>query len=205
MEDHVYAILGLFKINIEINYGEGVEAFLRFRKEILKDCDGTALIRRQALGLSKNKVLRQLGHISTDAEPFGDLDSWTMLWVSQSPKGSWDDIRSFSREIAKSPPELTKSGYKLTTLVRKVRDFLVVWTFSTQEVANSLFAVCTKVTPLANFPSTTHLSIRGRLEDQVYHVRRDRLRGFELCDIYFPIETWRTTFELFERQLDSWV
>jgi hypothetical protein len=198
IEDHVYAILGLFKIRIEINYGEGAEAFLRFRREVLKECDGTALFGRKALQWSQNKLLQQLGHTDFETGHFEDFYRHSMLWVSQSSISSWDDIRHFCIEMAKSPPVLTESGYKLTTICRQVRDFLVVWTFSTQKVANLLYAVCTKVTPLSVFPGSAHLSIRGRAEDQVYHVRRERLRGFQLCDIFLPIETRSATFQLFD-------
>ncbi|PLB35970.1 heterokaryon incompatibility protein-domain-containing protein [Aspergillus candidus] len=43
IEDQAYCLLGLFKVNMPLLYGEGATAFMRFQKELMKQSNDTSL------------------------------------------------------------------------------------------------------------------------------------------------------------------
>lgn len=48
IEDTVYCLLGIFKVNMPLLYGEGTRAFVRLQEEILKETDGHSLFACEA-------------------------------------------------------------------------------------------------------------------------------------------------------------
>ena len=201
LEDHVYAVLGLFKIKMDISFGEGLEAFTRFRRAVLADCDGTVHFSADALRRAKNELLEQLGQPPTNIGLFEDLRVHSMLNASLDNEPEWSHMQNLTLEMAKHRPHVIDTRYNFTSICRKVHDFFLVWTQATQEVAGNDYAICVKITPKHSFhatPGGPHISISGSPDGEVFYVPSERLIGFQPCHLYSSIEVAAADLRIFE-------
>ena len=199
-EARVYAALGLFRIKMDISYGEGAEAFARFRRLLLENCDGTVHYTAEALRKAKSTLLKQSGRPDTVVDAFEGLKLHSMLNASLDNNSEWSHIQYLALEMAKHRPHIIDTRYNFTTICRKVRNFFVLWSQATQTVANVEYAICFKVTPVHAFhasPGFPHVSISGFPDGDVFFVRNERLIGFQPCHLYSPIALQGANFGIF--------
>lgn len=204
LENHVYAIVGLFNIKMDISYSEGMAAYYRFKRELLKICDGTVLFKADALAASKQTLVNQLGQSPDHTDTFSGFKTHSMLEATMNGVAKWEDLREHALEIAKNPPFVVDDRWRFTTICRKFHNQYVAWTLSTQVIGGAEYAICVPVTPIRTLFAATDVSgdqtltISARPLAEVYHVRKHRLRGFKLCHLYLPIDPASSFLKIFK-------
>jgi hypothetical protein len=194
-EDMAYCLMGLFEVYFPLRYGEGDRSMVRLWEEIAKNLeDYTVLL------WTKPKRADPSRFTIPTRSPFPG-SSFYSRQNSNCP--DWPNLRMHS-PVALSPnliqhlpafdkapegPQVTRRGLKMSLFAKKVRNFLVAWTYCTQEKDGQpgiIYAVCTQVTP-NDLLDDTKRYLRGVLTGDVCYVAINRLKGFELHDIYFPM------------------
>jgi hypothetical protein len=204
IEDGAYSLIGLFNIRMALDYGEGLAAFLRLWEEILKNLeDYTVLLWTKPLGGDEEP-----SHLWNPLVPDPTIVSRNDTSITENlNKPNWNELRLHSPldlestesfafclpPIEKEPqgPQFTSRGLRMSLFSKAVGPHLIAWTYCTQERNGSTYAVCVRVIPINTGNLIERKYLRGVVTGEVCHVSVDRLRGFELKDIYFSLRTER--------------
>jgi hypothetical protein len=189
-EEHVYALISLLGVRMATNYGEGkAMATVRMQEQILTNLeDYTVLMLQKPLGLATQRLdLPQ----DNDPERTMVIPQWNeMTLISPIDLRSIKTISRYLPRLEKPPdsPQLTARGLRVTLFTKQVRDFLIAWTYCIQQRGGSPYAVCIRVLPTGIKTGSIQHHLRGSTSGLVCYVTLDRLRSFELKDIYFKTD-----------------
>ncbi|KAF2749229.1 hypothetical protein M011DRAFT_466346 [Sporormia fimetaria CBS 119925] len=150
--------------------------------------DYTALMCRKPFGLASWRE----EHVGDEFEQSLQEPSWPAMQLHSPANIKSAELQSALPRFSKPPdsPQLTPRGMLVTLFAKNVRTFVIAWTYCTMEIKEEFYAVCIRVTKNTPFDSEhiQHDYFQGATSGKVCHVRVERLRGFELKNIYFSIE-----------------
>ena len=85
------------------------------------------------------------------------------------------------------PPQVSSRGLRLSLYAKRVCSSLIAWTYCTQERNGQLYAVCLRVLSEGAVTEANRSYPRGTVRGDICYVKVNRLKGFGLCVIYFPL------------------
>ncbi|KAH8627826.1 hypothetical protein IG631_17594 [Alternaria alternata] len=187
-EDHIYALISLLGLPMDMRPGEGkAAATMRMQKHILGNLeDYTVLMLKRPLGLAH----RPPEEIK-DPELQMEQPDWSQLDL-HSPIDliSTKTLSKYVPKLRKPPdsPQLTGRGLRVTLLAKKVDSYIIAWTYCTQVRSGKVYAVCIRVVPDDPASDTQNAYFKGKTNGLVCYVSEDRLRSFQYKDVYFDIK-----------------
>jgi len=198
VEDGAYCLIGLLGIEMGLLYGEGILAFKRLWETILQSREDYSIFLYtgrvngfktwESLPLNNTPQTYPLNSIHT---PLRTMENWDGF-EQHSPMDvvSGRSFAEYLPPIEREPlaPQLTGRGLRLNFYTKLVRKELIAWVYCTQERKGKIYAVCTRITPSTVESDTQRRYTRGVLSGEVFYVTIDRLRGFELKDIYISLK-----------------
>ena len=197
-EDAAYCLIGLLGIEMGLLYGEGSLAFKRLWETILQSREDysiflyTGLVNRFKTWESPPSINETQEYpLNSRHTPRRTIENWDGL--EQHSPIDVISARSFAEylpPIEREPlaPQPTGRGLRLNLYAKSVRKELIAWIYCTQERRGKTYALCTRIIPSAVESNTPRHYIRGVISGEVYYVAIDRLRGFELKDIYISLK-----------------
>ena len=178
-EDLVYSLLGLFGITMPLLYGESRAAFVRFTEEIMKASEDHSIL-LCSKRLATSKLWRPTG-----------LDSSGLNWEGlkvHSPNDlmSIDILRPHLPPLSQVPglPQTSSRGLRVSLYTKRVNSSLISWTYCTQEKDGQFYAICIGVLYEGDFTEANRSYVKGTISGDIYYVKVNRLKGFELRYIY---------------------
>jgi hypothetical protein len=123
IEDQAYCLMGLFRVNMPLLYGEGTRAFIRLQEEIMRVREDYTLFTWSStivLGYSNPHISK--GLLADSPSDFVDsVDRFTMRGLSESSSSTWS-FRDLSRDCSSllsppgehDPPFLTSRGLRIS-------------------------------------------------------------------------------------------
>jgi hypothetical protein len=123
IEDQAYCLMGLFRVNMPLLYGEGTRAFIRLQEEIMRVREDYTLFTWSPTivpGFSNPHISK--GLLADSPSDFVDsVDRFTMRGLSEYSSSSWS-FRDLSRDCSSllsppgehDPPFLTSRGLRIS-------------------------------------------------------------------------------------------
>jgi hypothetical protein len=123
IEDQAYCLMGLFRVNMPLLYGEGTRAFIRLQEEIMRVREDYTLFTWSStivLGYLNPHISK--GLLADSPSDFVDsVDRFTMRGLSESSSSTWS-FRDLSRDCSSllsppgehDPPFLTSRGLRIS-------------------------------------------------------------------------------------------
>jgi hypothetical protein len=195
-EDLAYSLLGLFGVQMPLLFGEGEAAMVRLMEEIIKTTEDYSILlwfKKRATSFRS----RQPGSHSSPDDDDDQMESrpnWKALKVhSPIDLMSTESLRHHLSPLDQvpEPPQVSSRGLRLSLYAKRVRSSLIAWTYCTQERNGQGYAVCLRVLSEGAVTEANRSYPRGTISGGICYVKVNRLKGFELCVIYFPLsEFW---------------
>lgn len=192
-EEIIYALISLLNVKMDMRPGEGLAmATMRMQEEILSNLeDYTVLMCEKPLGLAQPNF-HSTSTSDDNPERVMEKPSWGQLEL-HSPLDLMSKA-SLSRHLPaldKPPesPQLTGRGLRVTLFAKSISSYMIAWTYCTQERNNKLYAVCIRVVSVGAAKDTRQRYLKGATSGYVCYVLVDRLKSFQLKDVYFAVNT----------------
>lgn len=115
IEDQAYCLLGLFKVNMPLLYGEGAAAFTRFQEELMKQSNDTSLFAWEGdIGTVDESLIHYHSSMLAPSPAYFELGNRIHLWPQPRSAEAYT-ITKKGLHIT-LPALYLRKGYWLTTL-----------------------------------------------------------------------------------------